>query len=636
LDETRASEDRLEDAATTRVEDPLIGQILDGRYQVRRSLDRGGMATVYLAFDQQLQRQVVVKIPHLQLMSDRSFRQRFLQEIRDLATHEHPAILRIEAWGEHGEVPYAVMQYLGGGNLRDRIQRDGGQQTPEEIMEWLPRVADALDFLHRQGSLHRDVKPANILFDERGHAILSDFGIATAMGRADPDAPTEEVRQELTVVGTFVGSPAYAPPEAIDRLLTPAYDQYSLATVAYLAIAGELPFTGQTNEAILIAKEKSDPARLKGKKLKGELSRNTEKAIMKALSRNPADRFESCQDFVKAFAGDSNAPQAVRIPWPAIGAIAAILVLAVVAGPEIWRSLLPVVTSTSNVSPSDDTTADAKDGAGDVVDGIDVPSAPANVAGVSGSDENPSSLPIRVTLGSRPEEIDRAIVLCKEGGGDESTCAREIFADEHLREVLFTTAFTLDRTETTNAEFAEFVEATGYETTAEKRGFSWDILRCGGCNWRHVQGRRSRSMEEHLQDPVVHVSWNDAEAYCGWRGARLPTEDEWEFTARGKDRRTYPWGEDWDRTRLRDQTNAGLGLEPVGSHPSGGTPEGIQDLAGSVSEWTSTLSNVGDRRIFKGGSWSDQIPAYFRSAAFSDEAPDYSSISLGIRCASDG
>jgi len=584
-----------EETEDTENEDSLVGQLLDDRYEIRKSLDSGGMGTVYLAWDRTLERQVVVKIPHARLMADRTFRQRFLQEIRDLSNHEHPAILSIIDSGSQGDVPYAVVQYLRGGNLRERITQQGGQQSRDEILAWLPTIADALDTVHRNGSLHRDVKPANILFDAQGNAILSDFGIATAIGAADPDAPTQEVRRELTVVGTFVGSPAYAPPEAIDRILTPAYDQYSLATVVYLALTGELPFSGKTNEAILIAKEKGTPPPIDRKRLKGPLSKAAEKAIFKALSRKPEDRFETCTEFAEAFAAESAASD-LRLPSPRWLAVAAAALLAVFAATR-----------------------------------IDLGTALSDVVPAIGGDATARG-PVTVELGSTPEEIDRAVFLCERGGGSEQACAREVFADERLRTVTLA-PFELDATEVTNAQFQRFVDETRYQTTAEERGYSWDITRCRRCTWREPQP--SRSAFEHPDDPVVHVSWTDARSYCEWAGGRLPTEDEWEFAARGVDRRAFPWGDEWDANRLRDVRATGVGLEPVGSHPQGATPEGLLDLAGSVWEWTSTSSGEGERRIFKGGSWMDRIPAYFRSAAFSEDAPDYSSISLGFRCARD-
>lgn len=588
-------------------DDNLVGELLDNRYEIRRSLDRGGMGTVYLAWDRPLEREVVVKTPHASLMTDRAFRERFLQEIRDLSTHEHPAILSIIDSGSHvspvGDVPYAVVQYLRGGNLRERITKQGGQQTREEILAWLPTVADALDTVHRNGSLHRDVKPANILFDAMNNAVLSDFGIATAIGAADPDAPTEEVPRELTVVGTFVGSPAYAPPEAIDRILTPAYDQYSLATVVYLAVNGELPYSGNTSEAILIAKEKGGPPAINRKKLKGPLSKSAEKAIIKGLARQPEDRFESCTSFAEAFAAEGGSAVARLSIRPL--AIAAVAFLALLGLPRVdWSNLVPagsdpsdVLTSSASILAEADATAE-----------------------------------VTVDLGSTPEEIDRAIYLCERGGGTSRACARDVFADERLRPVTLVPAI-LDETEVTNAAFAEFIDETGYQTTAEERGYSWDITRCRRCSWRNPQP--SRDALAHPSDPVVHVSWTDARSFCEWSGRRLPTEDEWEFSARGQDRRTFPWGNEWDANRLRDPTRAGLGLEPVGSHPEGATPDGLQDLSGSVWEWTATSSGEGEGRIFKGGSWMDRIPAYFRAAAFSQDAQDYSSISLGFRCAQD-
>jgi serine/threonine protein kinase len=600
----------LDETAEPEGEDPLVGQTLDDRYEIQKSLDRGGMGTVYLAWDRGLERQVVVKIPHARLMADRTFRLRFLQEIRDLANHEHPAILRIEASGSHGDVPYAVVQYLRGGNLRERITEQGGRQTVEEIREWLPTIADALDTVHKNGSLHRDVKPANILFDASGNAILSDFGIATAIGAADPDAPTQEVRSELTVVGTFVGSPAYAPPEAIDRILTPAYDQYSLATVVYFALVGELPFNGQTNEAILIAKERNTPPKIDRKKLKGPLSASAEKALMKALSRRPEDRFGSCTEFANAFVNGSKASSGSSRRALAAGAIAAGLAALLFFATRIdWDT---------EVSPSDANPPGVEDETSDASDTLVTSDA--------------SIFPVTVELGSTPQEIDRAISLCRQGGGDAQDCARDQFADERLRTVTLT-AFEIDRTEVTNADFARFVQATGYRTTAEKQGYGWDITRCRKCSWK--MPRANRLATDHPNDPVVQVSWSDARAYCEWADSRLPTEDEWEYSARGRDRRTFPWGDDWDAGRIRDVRVKGLGLEPVGSHPTGATPEGIQDLAGSVWEWTSTTVGSGENRIFKGGSWSESIPAYFRSATFADESPDYVDISLGFRCARD-
>jgi tRNA A-37 threonylcarbamoyl transferase component Bud32 len=582
----------LDDTIEIEDEDQLVGKLLDDRYEIQKSLDSGGMGTVYLAWDGKLKRKVVVKIPHARLMTDRAFRERFLQEIRDLANHEHPAILRIEGSGSHGDVPYAVVQYLGGGNLSERIADQGGQQTREEILEWLPTIADALDTVHKNGSLHRDVKPANILFDERGNAILSDFGIATAIGAADPDAPTQEVRRDLTVVGTFVGSPAYAPPEAIDRILTPSYDQYSLATVVYFAVTGNLPFSGQTNEAILIAKERDVPPKIDHKQLKAPISKAAEKAIFKGLSRQPQDRFDSCSEFAEAFA-ESGVETGGGVPWMKLIAAAA--------------------------------------GAAALVYGIIQTDFNAVVEKFGGNaDPIESVFPVEAQLGSTQNEIDQAVSLCRQNGGRGSDCAVEVFADERFRTVTLQ-AFEIDPHEVTNAKFTQFVEEAEYTTTAEARGYSWDITRCRQCSWK--QPRSNRQAIDHPNDPVVHVSWSDARAYCEWAGGRLPTEDEWEFTARGSDRRTFPWGDDWEVGRVRDAAQKGVGLEPVGSYPNGATPEGIFDLAGSVWEWTSTQSGTGERQIFKGGSWMDRIPAYLRSAAFSEDVADYSSISLGFRCA---
>jgi tRNA A-37 threonylcarbamoyl transferase component Bud32 len=622
-------------------EDDLVGRLLDDRFEIRDVLDRGGMGTVYLAWDVVRERRVVVKVPLARLMAEPSARQRFLREIRDLTRHEHPSILQIETAGEHEGLPFAVLQHLGGGSLRERIEAQAGRQTPTQILEWLPAIAGALDFLHRKGLLHRDIKPTNILFDEEGRPILSDFGIATAIGAADPNAPTEELDRDLTVVGSFVGSPAYAPPEAIDRILTPAYDQYSLATCVFLALTGELPFSGTTNEALLVAKERGEPRTIDPASLAAPLGRAAEQAIRRALSRRPEDRFESCAAFARAFAEgmDSGRDGALAkttglrrtaLPVALAGVFMAIAGLAIFSLGERGVG----VDESSAIRVEDDDRSETRvetddprehpaeiDESRNIEVGVDEEHAPITIL---------ASGPLEVRLGSTPAEIEQVIATCQRFAPDDPSCEREAFADERARQALLN-PYAIDRREVTNAEFEAFVGATGYGTTAEGRGYSQDLTRCRGCTWRTP--RPGRAASAHPRDPVVHVSWSDARAYCTWRGARLPTEDEWEYAARGNRGRAYPWGDAWEPTRLRDTIAAGLGLEPAGSHPGGATPDGVEDLAGSVAEWTSTRSEPGSERIVKGGSWMDRVPSDFRSARRAKAAPDHASIAIGLRCA---
>lgn len=174
------------------------GVTLLDRYEVGAELGAGGMATVYRGTDTQLGMPVVVKVPHVALLADRTFRDRFHKEIQDLVVLRHPHIVTILARGEHDEVPFLVQQYLDGGSLEDRIHGEGGAAFPlADAAKWIRDVAGALDFMHARGVVHRDVKPANVLFDEHGYVYLSDFGIAKAMGGTETG---------LTMTGATPGS----------------------------------------------------------------------------------------------------------------------------------------------------------------------------------------------------------------------------------------------------------------------------------------------------------------------------------------------------------------------------------------------------------------------------------------------
>ncbi len=241
--------------------------------------------------------------------------------------------------------------------------------------------------------------------------------------------------------------------------------------------------------------------------------------------------------------------------------------------------------------------------------------------------------------------------------------------DEHPQHTVYLDAFWIDKTEVTNAMFAKFVESEAYQTTAEKEGCGWvyqpdkDAWDCiSGADWRHPRGPDSdlSGLDSH---PVVQVSWFDAKAYCEWAGKRLPTEAEWEKTARGTDGRTYPWGNEWDvRTTSRlnfadKNTNFDWSdkesddgyqyTAPVGSYPVGASPYGALDMAGNVWEWVAdwydanyyanspsrnpTGPESGDARVLRGGSWDNYV-GFVRAANRLRRNPDLRLDNLGFRC----
>lgn len=282
------------------------GRTLLGTYRVDRRLAEGGMGAVYLAHDQNLGRRVVVKVPHLRFLAEPGFRARFRREIAELVRLEHPSIVRILAQGEEDEIPFFVLQYLGGGSLEDRIAR--GPSTPEQVLPWLARVAETLDYVHGQGVVHRDVKPGNILFDEQGHAFLSDFGVVKALEPAGG--------AELTEAGTGIGSPIYmAPEQALGKPVGPAADQFALASTAYEALTGEAPFGKGSAVEVILAKARGTVPSLREKA--PNLPSPCEQAVLRAMATEPSQRFPGCVAFVEAFrAGLSAAATQVVAPPP--------------------------------------------------------------------------------------------------------------------------------------------------------------------------------------------------------------------------------------------------------------------------------------------------------------------------------
>jgi len=270
---------------------------LADRYTLERELGRGGMATVWLARDVRHVRPVAIKVLHPELAGAIGV-DRFIREVRLAAGLLHPNIVPILDSGvlhppEGPALPWYAMAYLPGESLRARLARD--QQLPiEEALRITAAVADALQAAHRQGIIHRDIKPDNI-FLSNGQVYVIDFGIAKAL--------IETGGARLTSTGLAIGTPAYMSPEqASAGRVDERSDQYSLATVLYEMLTGEPPFTGSTAQAIM-ARRFAEPAR-PVRSVRPTVSSPVEGAVLQALERVPADRFPDVTSFVAALRGD--------------------------------------------------------------------------------------------------------------------------------------------------------------------------------------------------------------------------------------------------------------------------------------------------------------------------------------------
>ncbi|MHC4876650.1 MAG: serine/threonine-protein kinase [Planctomycetota bacterium] len=278
----------------------LVGQRLgDDRYKVISQLGTGSMGHVYRAFDYRLESEVVIKVPTESRLRDAGFRRRFLRESRLLVQLDHPHIVRIMDVGEHQEIPYVVMQLLGGGTLRDKCEGPEGRMfplSPESLNDWLREVAKALDYMHTKGIIHRDVKPANILFDDTGNAYLSDFGLSKILhGEIETADPSS------TVAGGVVGTPDYVAPELV---LGMSYDgradQYSLGISIYELLIGRPPMRHPSNSGSGTMVNQTQKRLKLLSDVRDDVSPALAAAVNKAIAKKPEARFATCVEFAEA------------------------------------------------------------------------------------------------------------------------------------------------------------------------------------------------------------------------------------------------------------------------------------------------------------------------------------------------
>ena len=319
----------------------LLATALRDRYTLQRELGRGGMAVVYLAHDVRHDRPVALKLLHPELAAELG-PERFLREIRLTARLQHPHILPIHDSGEAAGRLWYTMPFFEGESLRARLDRE--KQLPlEDALRIARNVLAALAHAHANGIIHRDIKPENILL-QGGEAVLADFGIARAISAAGGES--------LTRTGTAVGTPVYMSPEQSlgTREVDARSDVYAMGCVVYEMLAGHPPFMGTTAQEIL-RRHVTDPVPSLGSARSG-VPVSVERAILKALAKEPVDRWAGAQEFADALVARTEVVTSHRrrLGRVGLGVALAVAALALVAGLALRRSRAPPATTTTRLA----------------------------------------------------------------------------------------------------------------------------------------------------------------------------------------------------------------------------------------------------------------------------------------------
>jgi serine/threonine-protein kinase len=278
--------------------------IIDGRYKVLRRLGSGGMADVYAAEDQQLGRNVALKLLYRRFAEDVQFVERFRREASSAAGLQHPGIVAIFDRGEWDGTYYIAMEYIEGRTLKE-IVRERGPAPPEAAIDIAVQILRAVRFAHKHGVVHRDIKPHNVLIDDDGRVKVTDFGIARA-GASD-----------MTETGAIMGTAQYVSPEqAQGRPVDARSDLYSIGIVVYEMLTGQVPFDGESAVTIALKQVSEDP--VPPAQLNPAVTPALEAVVLRAMEKEPERRFADADEFIAALEAARTAPNEVLAPPPPV------------------------------------------------------------------------------------------------------------------------------------------------------------------------------------------------------------------------------------------------------------------------------------------------------------------------------
>jgi eukaryotic-like serine/threonine-protein kinase len=270
------------------------GSTIDGRYRLLQRIGSGGMADVWLAEDPHLQRRVALKILHRRFAQDREFVERFRREAEAAAGLSHPNIVAVYDRGDVEGTYYIAMQLLEGRSLKALIDQG---LTPEQATPLIRQVLEAAGYAHRHGVVHRDLKPQNVIVDDEGVATVTDFGIARAGA------------SEITQAGSVMGTPHYLSPEqAQGQAVTAVSDLYSVGVILYEALTGRVPF--EADSAVAIAMKQVSTAPQRPSSIAPNISAALDAVVMRALEKDPGQRFQSAEAFIAALDAAGRNPSA--------------------------------------------------------------------------------------------------------------------------------------------------------------------------------------------------------------------------------------------------------------------------------------------------------------------------------------